>query len=249
MSHESDSVVGITNKLLFRMSDDVLVSFPYSRYKAKLVGNPVRDFDDNPKNKKIKLKGGCSVLFFMGGSQGAVQLNDLVFEILGRLLEKYEVIHQTGDNSNKGVEYIKDQLSPDAKKLYHQYNFMDEDEIHQAYFDADIIISRAGSGSLFEIASSGKSSILVPLDSAASDHQRNNAFIYEKKGACVVIDPKDITEEKLYKEIEDLMGDKDKMSKMGKNAKSFAMPKASEDIKDIILQYDEEKRDKKENKG
>ncbi len=234
VSHESDSIIGFSNKIIFKLSNDVLMSFLCDGYNAKLVGNPVYDFSKAPKDDVLKLNSKKPVLFFMGGSQGAVQLNKLVFAILDKLLEKYEVVHQVGGNNEKD---LRDKAN---KENYHFYGFMNENQIHNVYFKCDLVISRAGSGSIFEIALSEKPSILIPLDSAAGDHQRKNASIYKSSGACVVVDAKEITSDILYEEIEKIMNNKEKIAKLKKSAKEFSKPNAAAEISDIILQYDKE---------
>ena len=104
----------------------------------------------------------------MGGSQGAEAINDFVLEILNDLLKDYEIIHVTG-RENLKEESAEAQVveEKDLDKYYHPIGFLDEEKIKHAYKAADLIISRSGSGSIFEIAAVGKPSILIPLPSAA----------------------------------------------------------------------------------
>ena len=236
VSHDSDSVVGFTNALLFKLSDDVLMSFPRDNNDTRSVGNPVRDL--RGAGDKDIFKDENPVLFFIGGSQGAVQINTLLFSLLDGLLETYNVIHQAGVNNTQDADEKK-KLLPDTKReRYQWYGFMDEDQMRSAYSVCDVVISRAGASALFEIALVGKVSIIIPLDSAAADHQRANAKVYEKSGACIVIDPKKVTPEILLQEIQGLMSDKNKKKNMEQSATRFSKPRATEDIAKIILTYE-----------
>ena len=104
-----------------------------------------------------------------------------------------------------------------------------------AYGAADLIIARAGSGSIFEIAASGLPSILIPLNNAAQDHQRENAYEYARIGAADVIEETNLTPHLLFSEIQRLIENKEKLKKMGEFAFNFAKPNAAEKIAREII--------------
>ena len=238
VSHESDSITGLTNKILSRFTKNLLASFPSEQKDVIVVGNPVRDFRHTADTEALHLRGNRPVLFVMGGSQGASQINTLIFSLLHSLTQEYEIIHQVGKKNIREAQEASIELPTHLRKQYHFYDFLDENELKQAYAQCSLVVSRAGSGSLFEIALVGTPSILIPFEFAAAGHQEKNAALYEKHGACVVLNPRTVTAHTLHTTITTLMKDKSKRKSMSRAAHSFATPRATQDIVDIILQYD-----------
>lgn len=244
VAHESDSVVGLTNKTLLRFTSQVITSFPTTypaipQYKQKNIGNPVRNYAikqdvQNPLNLNKK----HPLVFIMGGSQGAEQINDFVFDSLELFLKKYEIVHQVGAKHIRKAREKHLEISPRMRKNYHCFAFLNEQEMAFAYKQCKLIVSRAGSGSIFEIAGAGKPSVLIPLASSAADHQRKNADIYERFGACVVLAPNDVTVEIFQKVVKNVMNNKSKRRRMSVAAKKFARPNAAQKITRLILKYD-----------
>ena len=115
------------------------------------------------------------------------------------------------------------------------YPFLTE-EIKFALTLADIVISRAGASSIFEIAACGKPSILIPLPTAAQDHQRANAYEYAKSGGTIVIEENNLTPNLLYSTIVSVVDDPIAIGKMSSSAAAFAAKNASETIAKEILQ-------------
>ncbi|KKQ16765.1 MAG: hypothetical protein US31_C0027G0001, partial [Berkelbacteria bacterium GW2011_GWA1_36_9] len=117
------------------------------------------------------------VFLIIGGSQGAEAINDFVLRILNTFLKDYEVIHVAGRENVKQVgAEAQVVLDKDLNNYYHPIGFLDEEKLKHAYKAADFIISRSGSGSIFEIAAVGKPSVLIPLPTAAANHQAKNSY-------------------------------------------------------------------------
>ena len=186
--HESDSVPGLANRFLAKFAKKIIISFPASgqgfgkhRNKTILIGNPIRKElteGNTEKGKQLfKVSSNKPVLLILGGSQGAQKINEMVLNTLPRLLEVAEIIHVSGefDYENVLAETIKD-------PTYHLYSFLDAEELKHAYALADLILNRAGAGSIFEIAACGKPSILIPLPNSAGNHQRKNAYDFANIG-------------------------------------------------------------------
>ena len=112
---------------------------------------------------------------------------------------------------------------------------MDENLLAKAYFLADIIIARAGSGIIFEIAQTGKPAVLIPLIGSAADHQRKNAYAYMAKGACLVMEKPNLKRGLFLETLHNLIIDKQKRDVMSANARSFARSNAAKDIAQIII--------------
>lgn len=243
--HESDSVPGITNRLMGKLAKNIALSFErsiayFKKEKCSLTGNPVREelLQGNAEEAKrfFQLQGGRPVLFIFGGSQGSQAINLLILQILAKIIENFEIIHQCGDKNYEEIKSASDKLlSDDFRKYYHLYPFL-RDELKDAYAACDLIISRAGASNIFEIAAAGKASIIIPFPDAASDHQNFNAFDYARSGATVVLTQENLTEHILLEKIEYLMVNNELRQKMEERAKDFSRPDAAKKIAGKILE-------------
>lgn len=244
--HESDIVPGLSNKFLSRFSFKIFVSFPRTKYfppkKMILVGNPIRReiLEGSKKEAKsfFKLSLEKPVILILGGSQGAQRINDKILEVLSELLRNFEIIHQCGERNFKQVRAeSKVVITEDLEKYYHLFPFLREEEIKQAYAAADFIVSRAGSGSIFEIAAAGKPSILIPLPEAAQNHQVKNAYAYAENGSSSVIEEANFTSHFFLEKLKYLFSHPEELEKMAKKAKQFSKPQAAKIIAEYIVGY------------
>ena len=246
--HESDSAAGLANRILSKFSLEIFTSFPLldtkflPKEKMISVGNPVREEilngTEEEGKKLFKLKGGKPVILILGGSQGAQRINDKILQILPDLLRNFEVIHQAG---SKNISQVKNEskvmIAKGLEEYYHLFSFLDEERLRGAYAAADLIISRAGSGSIFEIAALGKPSILIPLPESAQNHQLNNAYSFAKKGASIVIEEANLTPHFFLEKLKYLFFQSEEIEKITRQAKSFSKPKAAKMIAEYIIEY------------
>ncbi|MDD5145327.1 MAG: UDP-N-acetylglucosamine--N-acetylmuramyl-(pentapeptide) pyrophosphoryl-undecaprenol N-acetylglucosamine transferase [Candidatus Pacebacteria bacterium] len=246
--HESDATPGLANKFLSFFASEVFISFPIKKGEPQpfkrviLVGNPIRKeiLDGNPENaqKMFNLSGDKPLVLILGGSQGAQKINDTVIEILPYLLKEFEIIHQCGEKNFLQVKTESPiMVTEDLGKYYHIFPFLDEDEMKTAYAAAEIIVSRAGSGSIFEIASVGKPCILIPLSESAQEHQLKNAYIYAESGAGLVIEESNLAPHFFLDKLKFLIMRPEEMKNMQKAALEFAKPQASKTIAGYLLEY------------
>ena len=245
--HESDAEPGSSNKLVSAFAKKIFISFPktefFSPSKTTLTGNPI---------KKELLEGTVAdarelfsltlqkpVLLFMGGSQGAEAINDFVLNGLSGMLGRYEVIHVTGrkhfERVSKEAEAV---LDKNMAAYYHPKYELSEVEMRHAMAAASIIISRAGSGHIFEIAACGKPSILVPLPG----HQSKNAYQYAATGAAMVIEQENLSPNFFTGKINYLLENPGKVEGMQQAALAFAKPLAAKTIAREILEYLEDEK-------
>ncbi|MBU2109366.1 undecaprenyldiphospho-muramoylpentapeptide beta-N-acetylglucosaminyltransferase [Patescibacteria group bacterium] len=244
--HESDAVPGKVNQWSGKFAKRIAISFPqtakyFPKEKAVLTGNPVRRGFFIPAKtgakEFLKLEENIPTIFIIGGSQGSQKINDNIIDILPELLKKYQVIHQCGKKNIKEVEgraSIVLEKSPN-KLRYHSFDFLNESSLRMAYGAADLVVARASSGSIFEIAASGVASILIPLPHAAQDHQRENAYTYAVTGAAQVIEEANLKPNILFFQIDRLLNNKNELKLISEAAKKFARPDAAEKIaKEII---------------
>lgn len=243
--HESDAVPGRVNKFAARFAKRIAVSFDeagtyFPRDKVLVTGNPIRAEVAEPLKEGayefLKLDSEVPTLLILGGSLGAQKINDIVIDTLPELIEKYQIIHQTGKNNFNDVVSRADAVlfGNVHKSRYKPFDYLNELALRMAAGVAGVVISRAGS-TIFEIASWGLPSILIPISESNGDHQRKNAYAYARAGAAVVLEETNVTPHILVSEIGGIMANKDKMAIMGKAAKSFSNLDAAKIIAKEIL--------------
>lgn len=236
--HESDVVPGLANKIAAKFASDVCVAFKQAtkHFRGKAVvhvtGNPVRsEIASGLKGKGDEMTGfnrELPVIMVMGGSQGAQQINKLVWRSLKKLLPVCQIIHICG-KGKKGV-------SLDGLKLknYKQFEFLTEG-LPDLYAITDLVISRAGANSLAEIALLKKPSVLIPLPlSASRGDQIENAKVFEKAEVSVVLDPDAVNADEFSEVIVDLVTHVSKLQKMEKNYEDFAIEDAVGKIVELL---------------
>jgi len=228
--HESDVVVGRANLWASKLAKKVCLGFPIEYYKQNLpldkliyTGIPV-----HPEFLKVPIRSGeRPKILITGGSQGSSKINDLIGEILPELLKTYEIWHLSGKR-----DFLK--LSPFKNTYYHLFEF--SYEVAKFMRDADLIISRAGAGTLAEISATTKPAIVIPLESAASEHQTANAQVYLKQNAAVVVSEKKLTSNSLRSIIDNLMKDAPMRQLLGHHARGLFQRKATSEIVDVIFE-------------
>lgn len=231
--HESDSAPGRVNVFGSKFARIIALSYKESSvfFKRKenilYTGQPIRKEIEQKEKKEEslnfwKLESDLPVILILGGSQGAEIINNLIVDALPNLVKKYQVIHQTGVNNFKNTkERAQVVLHNDNNKArYTPKAYLNSLEMKMAAGAADIIISRAGSA-IFEIASWGVPSILIPFTVSNGDHSKKNAFAYARAGACVVIEELNVKTNILYSEIDRIIQNKTNYEHMSFNAKSF----------------------------
>ncbi|MEX0877489.1 MAG: UDP-N-acetylglucosamine--N-acetylmuramyl-(pentapeptide) pyrophosphoryl-undecaprenol N-acetylglucosamine transferase [Candidatus Spechtbacterales bacterium] len=245
ISHESDSISGLTTRVLAKFSKKIVVSFPgdYPELrgdKVVRIGNPTRDLrggDITTAYKEFNITTKKPIILILGGSQGAEQINTLVISMLPKLTEKYEIIHQTGEAHYGAIyEYIK-RLPAERGASYHPIASLNEIQMKLVLALSNIVISRAGSGAIFEIALTAKPSILIPLAGSAYDHQQRNAQIYQTIGACYALDSANLTDDFLLERIDSIINNPEKYRQLQAAAMAFSKPEAAAQIAQLILDY------------
>lgn len=208
--HESDMTPGLANKICIPCALRVCTNFPETlkhlpAQKAVLTGSPIRqELFEGDRQKGLDFCGfndNKPVLLIMGGSLGAVAVNDAVRSILPELLKDFQVIHLCG----KG----KLDSSLDGTTGYVQYEYI-KGELRDLLAAADVLISRAGANAICEILALRKPNILIPLSAEASrGDQILNAASFEKLGYSVVIQEKDVTDQGLLNAVTNLYENRD----------------------------------------
>jgi UDP-N-acetylglucosamine--N-acetylmuramyl-(pentapeptide) pyrophosphoryl-undecaprenol N-acetylglucosamine transferase len=244
--HESDIAPGITNRRSSNVALEIFTSFPETEFFPKekmiLVGNPIREvllkeplkadgiFENLEKDRPI--------ILIMGGSQGSSRINDIILESLPMILSRFQVIHQCGQNNYKKVLSESNFfVSEKLKKSYHLFPFLTGEQLQSAYKISDLIVSRAGSGSIFEIAAFKKPSILIPLSESAQNHQFKNAHNYSKFGCAIVIEEQNLTSHFFYEKIVSIIDNENLKESMKNSAEIFSRPRSAKIIAEYIVEF------------
>lgn len=244
--HESDSVPGRVNKWAGKFAKKIAISYAeaakyFPKEKVAFTGNPIREELMIPlktgAHEFLKLEENTPVIFILGGSQGSQKINDAIIDALPKLVEKYQIIHQTGKNNFALVSETAEVVLGDNpnKKRYKIFDYLNVLGIRMAAGAASIIISRAGS-TLFEIASWAVPSIIIPITDSNGDHQRKNAFAYARSGSCIVVEESNLSANIIVSEIDYIMSHPEKRELMIRSAKNFFKPEASKKIAHEILE-------------
>ncbi len=222
---------------------DAALKFPKKiRDRIASVGHPIRKeiigVAKEGGHEFLKLDPTVPTIFVMGGSQGARVINETILDTLGELVTRYNIVHQTGTANLKEVSGIASVILKDSqyKEHYRSYGLLNTLAIRMAAGISSIVVARAGSGTIFEIASWGLPAILVPIPLDVSHDQTENAFSYARSGAAEVIEQKNLTPHILAAEIDRLMNNAELREKMSTEAHKFARPDAAKKIAEILLE-------------
>lgn len=240
--HDSDTVPGLTNRVLAKYADAIGTGAPVENYpsypkaKTKFIGIPVgSDVKHVSATQQLELKhqlgldGNRPLVLAMGGGQGAVAINDAISANAGKLVKAgVDIVLLAG----RGREVMMPKSVGKHVQVLEFTNRVTDYE--QA---ADVVVTRAGATTMAELAAIGAATIIVPSPYLAGDHQTKNAKVYEKAGAAVVLNEFDMREKPviLHDAIKDLLDNKAKRNKLAKNLQTFAKPDAVDGMAKMIL--------------
>ncbi len=249
LTHEQTALVGLANRIAGRFADRVAISFPrsasfFSPGKTLLTGNPVRPaIFQGDASRAAQLFGfdpNEPTLYVTGGAQGSHAINMAVRGALPRLLACCQVVLQCGEGPDgsgddlRALLQAREELAPDLRRRYHVQAFVG-DEIGDVYALASLVVGRAGAGTVNELASLGKPSVLVPLPGSAGGEQEANARALEQEGGAVVLLQSDLTPDSLVNAVCGLIKDTARLRAMQEGAGRLAMPRAADAVIDELL--------------
>lgn len=231
--HEQNLTLGLANRILYRGVKKIFLSFEetaklYSIRNYKYTGNPVRKVIKKATHKKPN--GKFRILVF-GGSRGAKRINQAMVELLPLIDDRdlFAIYHQTGSEDLEWVReaYLKNSISGEI------FSFTEEMGYYLGL--SDLVISRAGSSTIFELACTKKPAILVPYPYSAGKHQLKNALYVERLGAAYVIADGELSGEVLYRKLMELSRNPDILKAMGERMGQIYVDDAEERIANEIL--------------
>lgn len=225
---EQNARPGLANRVLARFADRVCTALPgasagFPRHKVRLTGNPVRPL----RRSGAAERGEGFTLLVFGGSQGARRINDAVTEAapeLARRVPGLRIVHQTGRADAARVRQSYERRGVRAE--VHEFI----DDMAKAYAEADLVVCRAGAGTVAELAAVGRPAILVPYPHAVDDHQTANAEVLRRAGAAIVVPDADLTPERLVQLVSELCADPQRRARMEEAAHSAAVPDAAQRV-------------------
>lgn len=235
---EQNSYAGVTNKLLGKKARAICTAYEgmerfFPADRIVLTGNPVRatllqcDKTRQAAKAELGFPANKPLILVVGGSLGARTINESMAAGLQRLSDAgLSVMWQTG-------KLYADEFIPKADEYPRIQAVPFISDMAMAYRAADLVVSRAGAGTISELQLLGKASILVPSPNVAEDHQRKNAEALVMRGAAVMVTDKDAAE-RLVDEITELAADWSQLDRLADNARRMALPDADEKIVDKI---------------
>ena len=244
--HEQNAYPGVTNKLLSKEVDyvmltvkDALKYMDKSKFEYSVTGLPVRSnintMSREEARKKLGFDDSFTILSF-GGSLGAGCINETMTEVIKWHVGKGLNINHIHGYGGMGKETFPQAMSAagiplksDRLRITEYINDMDV-----CLAAADLVICRSGASTLAELQAAGKASILIPSPIVAGNHQYHNAMVLGRAGAAVVIEQKDVTNERMIEEIEKLYGDQAKVKKMSESAAKLHLSDTNDRILTVI---------------
>ena len=244
--HDSDTVPGLTNRVLAKYADAIGTGAPVENYpyypedKTEFIGIPVgSDVKHVSATQQLELKhqlgldGNRPLVLAMGGGQGAVAINNAITANATKLVKAgADIVLLAGRGREVNI----------PKSVGKHVQVLEFTSQVTAYEQAaDVVVTRAGATTMAELAAIGAATIIVPSPYLAGDHQTKNAKVYEKAGAAVVLNEFDMKEKPviLYDAIKDLLDNKAKRNKLAKNLQTFAKPDAVDGMTQMILRATE----------
>ncbi|MDO8515679.1 MAG: UDP-N-acetylglucosamine--N-acetylmuramyl-(pentapeptide) pyrophosphoryl-undecaprenol N-acetylglucosamine transferase, partial [bacterium] len=251
--HESDAIPGLTNSLSARFARRIAVSFPntleyFHPSRVVLTGNPIRSVfthgapEQGAAKNILGFDSTKPLLLVLGGSQGSAHINEFIVLNVINLIAFTQVLHQTGPTNFLETKKLADAslldltVKEELKSRYEAVGFLDAEKLRTALSASDVVVARAGSGALAEIAAAGKPSVLIPLEGAANDHQKVNAYEFAKTGAAVVIEEENLATYIFTTTLKSILDNPEVKKKMHLASAVFGNPDAAILVANEILE-------------
>ena len=238
--HQQDARIGLANKLMFWSAQKITAALAQTAERipgkqVEWIGNPTRELEVKNIVESRKMFGipeGKPVIFALGGGTGSSTINQLILGALPQLPPDWHIIHLVGKERPKELSERASGIFPN----YHVYDFFVE-EMKDAYAIADVVIARAGFGTLSELAVLSKPALIMPM---FGTHQEENARVFADGGGIIMLD-KAVSGLKLAQILKEIVPDKNILKKTGNKLHEMLPRTAPEKIRDIIKELTKEK--------
>ncbi|MEV5766779.1 UDP-N-acetylglucosamine--N-acetylmuramyl-(pentapeptide) pyrophosphoryl-undecaprenol N-acetylglucosamine transferase [Micromonospora sp. NPDC052213] len=244
--HEQVLTLGLANRILARLADRVLLSHESSvdhlparaRTRAVVTGNPIRpEILTGNRNRALAahhLDPRLPLVYVTGGAQGAVQVNNLIADILPGLLRKCQVLHQCGDYSLDRMRQVAATLPEHLRSRYRVVDYV-HGELPDVLSAADIVVARSGAGTVAELTALGKACVLIPLIPTGGDEQQRTARHLADAGASRMLAGPDASANRLYEEIMVLLDHPERRQELATAARRHGRPHAAAAVASAII--------------
>jgi UDP-N-acetylglucosamine--N-acetylmuramyl-(pentapeptide) pyrophosphoryl-undecaprenol N-acetylglucosamine transferase len=244
--HESDAVPGRANMLAKKFARYIAISYPDAAQYFKndgrvaLTGIPIREVltkaDPDPFST-LGIPNDLPLIYVTGGSSGAERINELLLRCLDELLPVCRIYHQTGVAAEAGLALSAKTLitDPTLQSRYYLKGTLPASHVNALLSAASVVITRAGSTTLFEIGLHGTPSIIIPIPEDISRDQRANAYAFARAGGATVIEERNLTEALLVSEIRSIIGNPEHWRTMSAAAKQFVPLDAAAKIAESLI--------------
>jgi len=243
--HEQTQKTGLANKIASYFAKKICVSWEDSKKffpadKVVMTGNPVKKYPISNIQYPISNEN-IPLIYVTGGSSGSHKINLAVEEILPKLLEKYRIIHQTGNAKEYGdfnrLSKFKEFLSQKLSERYFVTKFINPSDVPSVLEKANIVVSRAGANTIMELYKAEKASITIPLPFSGADEQRENALFLKNSGLAEILEQDLLTGDKLLEAIDNMVYNKPKL----KNPQNIIKEDAALQIINVLESVTNEK--------
>ena len=245
--HEQTVGLGLANRVLTRAATAVAVTSeatvsvlpPRAAARAVVTGNPIRELvlaGSGPAALERFGRGfdrGLPTVLITGGAQGAHQINTAVAEVLTSLLGQANVIHQAGAADLAGLQHTAAALPGELAGRYYVTDFINGAGMADALTLAEVVVCRAGAGTLAELTAVGKAAVLIPLASSAGGEQARAARLLHRSDAAIMVSGK-VTGETVGAAISGLLADPDARARLGKAARELGRPDAGQRLAGLV---------------
>ncbi|OKI48979.1 UDP-N-acetylglucosamine--N-acetylmuramyl-(pentapeptide) pyrophosphoryl-undecaprenol N-acetylglucosamine transferase [Micromonospora sp. CB01531] len=244
--HEQILTLGLANRILARVAARVLLSHESSidhlpertKSRALVTGNPIRPEilagDRGRALAAYRLDPDRPLLYVTGGAQGAVQVNNLIADILPDLLAACQVLHQCGEYSFDRMRQLAAGLPEHLRNRYRVVAYV-HDEMPDVLAAADIVVARSGAGTVAELTALGKACVFIPLIPTGGDEQRRTARHLAEAGAARMLAGPDATPERLREEIMMLLNHPNRRQQLADAARQYGRPHAAADVATALI--------------
>lgn len=249
--HDSDAQPGLTNVTSGRFATKVFLSFAraaafFAQGKVEVTGSPLRAelLGERPSKESAKEMMGFDksqpLILILGGSQGAMRINEFILGNVQQFIGIASVLHQTGAGNFDDVQKLSKVALASAPITFRYVPVPyfsgggQTGDMLTALTAADLVVARSGS-SVCEFAAFGLPAILIPLTESANDHQRVDAYEFANAGAAVVIEEANLLPGIFFAQLKNILGNDEQRAKMSAASSAFFIPGAAEKIADGLM--------------
>jgi UDP-N-acetylglucosamine--N-acetylmuramyl-(pentapeptide) pyrophosphoryl-undecaprenol N-acetylglucosamine transferase len=246
--HDSDARPGMTNVVSGRFAAKVFLTFEraassFDPKKTEITGLPLRQellgvrMEKPAAKENLGFEKDQFLVVILGGSQGAVRINEFILQNLSQLVGMTQVLHQTGAANFLEVKRLAYAALVDLPAVTTHYvpiGYFEKESMATALMAADVVVARSGS-SVCELASFGAPAILIPLAESANGHQRADAYEFAKSGAGIVIEEANLLPGIFFDELKKMLSNPDLRAQMSAASASFFIPDAAKKISASLI--------------